>query len=1176
MKILKGLLSLLLCLCLITPMGSAIVALNEGGIANMGSQTNSGSPTSAPSETPAPSDTDTPVEAPDYAALYNDLMAAATFAEAHALLEGLTDEQLSAFIDSLTEEQYAALEEHIDALIAAAEEDGDLEYVYTTVNFTNVAPLLDPVCGSPTRGASVSGDDTGSGNGDSGMVITKNAVANGNGTYTVTLEAYATGSQIITEVTEDIPTDIVLVLDQSGSMDDPIGTVSYSPYPNYQSANSEHYDRRHNGGSDNLYYTLDEKAYFPVSVTVQEVVSHSPIDSRNNNNSYYWYYRDNLYALVNGEYMEVTVLRTSRYGTYTYSLPDGTKIGSANGRYGVPTFSGIDGNHLYLGNVDETQSVYTYTYTDSDGNIQTIGTSTGADTTFDTTLYQRIVDTNGGGSRLNALKNAVTAFADAVAEKAKGKDGALGTNDDVNHRIAMVGFASGYYYENGWNSDYYYYGNTEVFVGASQYTYNAGSANNASNASSAQSHYSDAFQDMDTTQGQTNITASIGALDANGGTLINLGMEMANGILNANPVQNGEKRNRVIIVFTDGTPGWSGYDSDTASAAISQASTAKENGVTVYTVGIFSGADATSAGNSDGNDDTQKANWFMQKVSSNNGTVQNPSYYLSAADADALNDIFQQISDQIETGGSSTTLSEDTVIRDIIAPAFTLPKGATADSITLETYACIGKDGDVYTWNKNDNAMGAEATIFGSQVSVTGFDFAENYVGPVTDNGVVTSYRGHKLVIRFTVSPKADFLGGNNVYTNANAGVYENSTAINPVLTFERPQVNVPIGDVSVTASEQNVYLLNGVTLEQLKEDATVTVGGVTLNLTASNYGLESWQTEYVDISVVIKDASGNTVTADGINGLTADTTYSITVTVAPTSGGTDASGTPATAKTGGTDFVAINVFKPVLTFADSEVWYGDNAPNTLDTNLVEETWINSDGSKKHDDDGVHMLSSKPTLTFDYATTPVNAIVEDYIVVPDDIPVNVLVKIGGTAIDEHVSFVHADCSHENCGFDAATCEFILHVNTCSLTVEKAIAEGSQLQDSDQSFIFKVSFPGIATDDGEVLLSADYNVLIVGAGSRTIVGLPVGTYTVSEDTHHWSWRYTLEESTNNPAVLSAKNSTATVTMTNKLNNEFWLSDEAVATNVFDSNGSGIVYNPTPAIIPGKEDLTDEAD
>ena len=242
MKILKGLLSLLLCLCLITPMGSAIVALNEGGIANMGSQTNSGSPTSAPSVTPAPSDTDTPVEAPDYAALYNDLMAAATFAEAHALLEGLTDEPLSAFTGSLSEEQYAALEEHIQSLIAAAEEDGDLEDVYTTVNFTNVAPLLDPVCGSPTRGASVSDDEAGSGNGDSGMVITKNAVANEDehGTYTITLEAYATGSQIITEVTKDIPTDIVLVLDQSGSMADSF-TSSYNYDEYFGNKNWEYY-----------------------------------------------------------------------------------------------------------------------------------------------------------------------------------------------------------------------------------------------------------------------------------------------------------------------------------------------------------------------------------------------------------------------------------------------------------------------------------------------------------------------------------------------------------------------------------------------------------------------------------------------------------------------------------------------------------------------------------------------------------------------------------------------------------------------------------------------------------------------------------------------------------------------------------------------------------------------
>ena len=52
-----------------------------------------------------------------------------------------------------------------------------------------------------------------------GMVINKTAEANRDGTYTITLEAYATGSKVITETKKDIPTDIVLVLDQSGSMD---------------------------------------------------------------------------------------------------------------------------------------------------------------------------------------------------------------------------------------------------------------------------------------------------------------------------------------------------------------------------------------------------------------------------------------------------------------------------------------------------------------------------------------------------------------------------------------------------------------------------------------------------------------------------------------------------------------------------------------------------------------------------------------------------------------------------------------------------------------------------------------------------------------------------------------------------------------------------------------------
>lgn len=79
-------------------------------------------------------------------------------------------------------------------------------------------------------------DDTGTGDGMprvayeggqtegvSGIYMSKTLKDNGNGQFLLTLEAYVTGT--VTTVTQDSPMDIVLVLDVSGSMDDPINKV---------------------------------------------------------------------------------------------------------------------------------------------------------------------------------------------------------------------------------------------------------------------------------------------------------------------------------------------------------------------------------------------------------------------------------------------------------------------------------------------------------------------------------------------------------------------------------------------------------------------------------------------------------------------------------------------------------------------------------------------------------------------------------------------------------------------------------------------------------------------------------------------------------------------------------------------------------------------------------------
>ena len=956
---------------------------------------------------------------------------------------------------------------------------------------------------------------------NSGMKLSKTAVANDDGTYTITLEAYATGQKVISQVNKDVPTDIVLVLDQSGSMDDPIGTVSFEPYKDiywygttyYHTRNQDHYENRHNGGNANLWHQLDDGSYVSVSVTVKEKLN--PTKDENQSNYHYYKNKDYLYAKVNGEYVKVTVERSGKGDnrTYTYTLPNGIEIAKSQGWDSSPTVTGTDDNVLYLAYPDETQNVYTYTYVDADGNTQTIGTSTGANTTFPTTLYQRNINTNAGDKRIVALKSAVTTFTNSVAEKAKGADGQLGTPDDIDHRIAVVGFACS---NTGDDDNYNNYQNTEVFIGSSQYRY----------GTAARGQYKNALQSMKTTQGKNNITASIGALAADGATYVNHGVEMANGILNANPVQAGEQRNRVVVVFTDGAPGYSGYDSDVAESAITQANTTRTLGATVYAVGIFSGADASSAGDSTGTS-TQKANWFMQNLSNNKGTPRTPSYYLSAADAATLNNIFQQIADNIETGGSSTTLNETAVIKDIISPAFALPAGATASHITLETYKCTGKNGDAYIWDKNADAMGATATVNGDQVSVTGFDFADNYVGTVTENGSV-SYRGNKLVISFNVSPKDGFLGGNNVYTNTSAGVYENDKATTPVLEFNRPQVNVPIKKVTVDAADKDVYLLGTVTTAQLQEGATVKVGDVPLDLSADNYGLQTWQNEYVNITVQITDEEGNVIPPE-LTDLKDDTTYTVTVTVSPKSTGTGASGTPATEKSGSKE-ANIYVYKPELTYKDSEVFYGDTAPDDteLAANLTATEWKHN-GTKAN----TATMGPAPDLIVTYSTE-VGKIANGKINSKEDIQVNATVKIGTDDVTENTTFVHTDCDPA-CGWKETTLDgspaFLLHVKTATLKITKAGNVGAT-----EGFIFNVSGP------------QNFRVSVQGKNDVTITGLPLGTYNVTEETG-WSWRYQSVSISNNGSVNLTKDSdTATVTVTNSNKNTSLLDGNAYVQNI----------------------------
>lgn len=1022
-------------------------------------------------------------------------------------------------------------------VFGVSDDQGDPDTVsssidYPTVNFTDVAPFLPPVSGAAPRRspARAAGDaNTGSDNGNNGMAVNKTSVYNKDtGAYDITLEAFAIGSKVITEQKTDIPTDIVLVIDQSGSMEDPIGGYTYTAYRGWFDSrnyyNEEYYPLRHNGGSENLWYKLNNNEY--IAVSVEQKMESSDISGWNNRK--YYDNQNSLYCLVSGEYKSVTVKREGHLFSadeYWYTV-DGQQILYTTGDDSIPNF----GQYAPL-----YQSVkkYIYSYT-LNGATTVIEESIGDGSSPNTQFYRRDYSSSAGGTRLNALKNAATTFASAVATKAAGEDGDITTTaDNVNHRIAVVGYA-----DTDWDYGY----NTGVFIGSTLNRYE----NNAARV------YGTALQDMSTTNGKSNVAASLDALQASGATRTDYGLTMANGILNANPVPTGETRNRVVIVFTDGSPTNSnGFQRAVANRAISTANAIKAGGTTVYSIGIFPGADASSAGtepseNLGDNSSrlTAACNWFMQKVSSNNGTPRTPSYYLSAGDSASLNNIFQQISNQIETGGAETTLGSETVVKDIISPYFTLPAGTTASGIRIDTYACTGKDGNTYTWSGTSGGPGgATATVDGDQVSVTGFDFSENWCGTETDAQGNSTVRGNKLVISFEVSPKSGFLGGNEVITNASAGIYENGSAQTPVMTFEQPKVNVPIQDVTVTATDKNVYLKGEVTADQLKDGSEISVGDVKLDLSKATdtdkpYGLDPWQTEYVDITVTVKDKDGNVI-SDKLENLTEDTTYTVEVTVAPKTVGTStpANGDAATAKTGANDPAAnIYVFKPELTFKDSSAYYGESVPtnNDYSSNKVGlETWKHGDTAST--DAGVTMLGTKPTLDISY--TPDESKLESGKYTKQDVPVAATVKIGTENVNEHTTFVHQDCTTA-CGWETPATPgapaFLIHIQTCTLNITK---QGGA---ADESYVFDVFKDGVKYSE----------VTVWGNGTETLVELPIGTYTISENTG-WSWRY----SANNggSAALTAQNPTGSIACTNTKNNNQWLNGfSEVVRNIFGTN------------------------
>ena len=393
--------------------------------------------------------------------------------------------------------------------------------------------------------------------------------------------------------------------------------------------------------------------------------------------------------------------------------------------------------------------------------------------------------TFGRTTRLAALKTAANNFIQNVQKDA--------ATNNVDHRVAVVGFASTRERHGGVWSGYYAYDNTEIL-----------STNSVVNYEDAEStDYQNALVSVNT-NGSVNsrLTTAINRLDAEGDTYSEYGIDMANKIFTANPIDADSDRVRIVIMFTDGYTAPANTDDidySMSDRAIKNAYSSKATyGATVYTVGIFTGADPTADiernftyGSTNTARQLVAANRYMHYVSSNypeardlrnGGTEKADTYYLSASDTDQLNSIFTKISESVVTPSTTVTLDEKSVMRDILNGGFVIPSSGC--TVKTETRAGTMNDDGTITWGQVTNdEPGPKYTVNDPSgvINVTGFNYSEQYIAE--------GHPGQKLTVTIQgVEARDEAITNAPISTNtALSGIYETSEAETPAFTFPQP-----------------------------------------------------------------------------------------------------------------------------------------------------------------------------------------------------------------------------------------------------------------------------------------------------------------------------------------------------------------------------------------------------
>lgn len=267
-------------------------------------------------------------------------------------------------------------------------------------------------------------------------------------------------------------------------------------------------------------------------------------------------------------------------------------------------------------------------------------------------------------------------------------------------------------------------------------------------------------------------------------------------------------------MFTDGQPNhYNGFDGSVADTAIKNAQTLKSKfyGASVYTIGIFDGA---SVGESlPANKGNGRTNRYMHLVSSNypnassmsnigeDGAVTN-GYYKVARDASSLGSVFTKLGEAI--GKPSIDLDSTAVLTDNIAPNFKAPANTTDVKVFTADY-------DGKNFKPKTDFDGATVTVENGAVTVSGFNYSENFVSDTVHPGTTDNY-GKKLIVEFDITVDRTKTYGGTQPANAGANIKFEGKEIASV---DYPPVPVSIvNDFGTSYTNSKTYDGNGFTIK--------------------------------------------------------------------------------------------------------------------------------------------------------------------------------------------------------------------------------------------------------------------------------------------------------------------------------------------------------------------------